>query len=210
MRGQSLPLRDDPRARLRGWAVSLSVHLLLLVALLGVRQRSPQLAAFRLPGTRTGLQLLTYYAPGSRPTNPGDRTAKAAIKPHSAPLSSRPTPVPPAAAMAETPHADTGSGSAAESSQGDGDINIALQKFFPHPAPDLSSLPRGAKGDVILDALIDRQGRIARLTLLQGLGAPIDDQVIAVVREWVYTPATRNGSPVPSEQELHFHYERRG
>jgi protein TonB len=43
---------------------------------------------------------------------------------------------------------------------------------------------------------------------MKGLGQPIDDVVIATVKQWSFAPATRNGVPIPSEQELHFHYER--
>jgi len=60
------------------------------------------------------------------------------------------------------------------------------------------------------DYAIDEHGKIAELTLLQGLGPTIDDEVIQTVDQWIYTPATKNGVPVPSIQELHFHYERRG
>src|ERR1039458_3712309 len=80
--------------------------------------------------------------------------------------------------------------------------------YFPHPTPDLSGLPHGTEGDVVLDAVIDEHGKIAHLTLLKGLGAPIDQAVIATVQQWCYTPAKKEGIPVPSEQELHFHYQR--
>jgi protein TonB len=28
------------------------------------------------------------------------------------------------------------------------------------------------------------------------------------VKQWLFTPATKGGVPVASEQEFHFHYER--
>ena len=46
--------------------------------------------------------------------------------------------------------------------------------------------------------------------MLQGLDPAIDDAVIETVNQWVYVPAMKNGVPVASVQELHFHYERRG
>jgi protein TonB len=90
---------------------------------------------------------------------------------------------------------------------GDGDISIALVQFHPNPKPDLSTLPLGTAGDVILDAIIDDHGKIARLTIARGLGSPIDDTVLATVGQWTFTPATRNGVPTASEQEILFHYE---
>ena len=61
---------------------------------------------------------------------------------------------------------------------------------------------------MILDAVIDDHGKITQLTLVKGLGSPVDETVIATVQQWTYTPAMKNGVPVASEQELHFHYER--
>lgn len=91
---------------------------------------------------------------------------------------------------------------------GTGDINIALLSVFPTPKPDLSQLPRGAKGDVVLDVVIDENGKIAKLTMERGVGHGVDESVIATVRNWEFHPATRNGKPVASEQELLFHFER--
>jgi protein TonB len=91
---------------------------------------------------------------------------------------------------------------------GEGDVNIALLAVFPTPHPDLSQLPHGTRGDVVLDVEIDETGRICQLKLARGLGHGVDESVIATVQQWSFHPATRNGKPVASEQELLFHYER--
>jgi protein TonB len=69
-------------------------------------------------------------------------------------------------------------------------------------------LPSGTKGDVILDVVIDETGKISDLKLVKGIAQPIDETVIATVRQWTFNPASRDGQPVASEQELHFHYEK--
>jgi protein TonB len=102
-------------------------------------------------------------------------------------------------------HPDSATGADA---LGSGNIDIALVSFFPTPKPDLSTLPHGTKGDVILDVVIDATGKISDLKMTSGLGHGIDETVIATVQQWTFRPATRNGQPVASEQELHFHYER--
>jgi protein TonB len=93
-------------------------------------------------------------------------------------------------------------------SLGSGNINIALASYFPTPKPDLSTLPRGTKGDVVLDVVIDTTGKIAGIKMTSGLGHGIDETIIATVQQWTFRPATRDGQPVASEQELHFHYEK--
>jgi protein TonB len=187
--------------------VSVAVHLLILLAVAGVFHRSPRIAPYKFPGTAQGVQLLTYYAAGSRKAATSELVAKAPEKAKlAAPVHVGASQAKPA--EVQLSRAETGSSNAAQSGLGDGDISIAVMKYFPHPAPDLSALPHGTKGDIILNAVIDEHGKISELTLLKGFGPPVDDEVIAVVRQWTYNPAIKNGSPVPSEQELHFHYER--
>jgi len=162
---------------------------------------------YRLPGTAQGVSILTYFSPGSLQVV----TSKAPIK---SPEKTKPAPAihPDLRAsrpiQSEAAQSQAGIGMSAQSGLGEGDITIALQSYFPYPTPDLSALPRGTKGDVILDAVIDENGKISALTLLKGLGSPVDELVIATVQQWRYTPAMRKGVPVVSEQELHFHYER--
>ena len=63
-------------------------------------------------------------------------------------------------------------------------------------------MPAGTAGDVILDAVIDERGHILQLTVVKGLTPAMNQQVIATVQQWTYTPAMRGGTPVASGQEL--------
>jgi len=209
---QTLNSPADVKAKLtlagsRSTVVSTAVHAVVLVLALGVLHRS-HIAPFKLPGTSQGLTMLTYYAAGSPPHAVSDIPEKTPVKQkveksHAALTAPVPKPKPPAA-----PAAEEGTGNATNNGIGEGDIKIAQQTYFPYPKPSLSSLPHGTSSDVILDAVIDEHGKIADLKLMHGLGQPIDDVVIATVKQWSFAPATRNGVPIPSEQELHFHYER--
>ena len=151
--------------------------------------------------------MLAYYAPGSPAEARSDVSTRKTVVGKSIVIAnaavSAPEPV-----TKQSPSAETGSGSASLSGIGEGEIRIALEKYFPYPKPDLSTLPHGTRGDVILDAVVDQDGKISDLRVVQGLGPAIDDVVIATVRQWSYIPATKDGVPVPSKQELHFHYER--
>jgi protein TonB len=59
---------------------------------------------------------------------------------------------------------------------------------------------------VIVEITIDAQGIVVAERLLQGLGHGVDERVIAVLRDWRYHPATRNGVPIPSKYDVHFHF----
>jgi periplasmic protein TonB len=69
-----------------------------------------------------------------------------------------------------------------------------------------SELPGGIQGDVIVEITIDTQGAVVEERLLQGLGHGVDDRVIAVLRDWRFHPATRNGVAIPSKHDVHFHF----
>jgi protein TonB len=92
---------------------------------------------------------------------------------------------------------------------GDADVTVALATFFPTPKPDLNALlPHGTKGDVVIDVVIDEDGKVAETRVDQSLGQALDEAVVAVIETWTFEPAMKAGKPVASEQQLLFHYER--
>jgi protein TonB len=204
----TLPDGSASRFRWNAMTGSLLIHALVLVAIVAVLRAPGKLALYRLPGTRNGVQSLTYYTLGSMQASQSDiRVTSAQPKPASITHSAIAAP---RSEAASSPNTERGAGGLGQSGLGDGDVTIALEKYFPYPTPSLSALPPGFAGDVILTAVIDEHGKVAQLTLLHGVGSPIDDQVMQTVEQWTYVPAMKNGVPVASVQELHFHYERRG
>lgn len=193
----------------RSTVLSITAHAVVVgLLVLMTRVRGPVLAPKHMPGTSQGTVLTFKYQLLGTP--PGTTTAKAREQ-AKGPAMPRPAKSDTEKAKQLT-HATTNTdpGNAADGSQGDGNISIALVQFHPRPQPDLSTLAPGTSGDVVLEALIDAQGKITNLSITKGLGPEVDQQVVATVRTWTFTPATRNGSPIASEQELLFHYERRG
>jgi periplasmic protein TonB len=179
----------------------------LAVFLLLTRLHGPVLAPEHMPGTAQGtVQISTFQLLGAPP---GAKSAKPREQKQGP---ARPQPVKTTVEKAKQlsqPAVAAVDGNAGEGSLGDGDMSIALVQFHPRPEPDLSTLPPGTSGDIVLDALIDAQGRIAHLSVSRSLGPSVDEQVIATVQQWTFTPAMRNGTPIASEQEILFHYERK-
>ena len=91
---------------------------------------------------------------------------------------------------------------------GEADVSLATANFYPDPKPDLSLIPHGTRGDVVIDIVIDEEGRVVDAKVDQGLAQGLDEAVIAVVETWTFYPATKAGKPVASEQQLLFHFER--
>ena len=190
--------------------LSVGVHA-AVVGLLAVmlHVRGVVVAPEHMPGTAQGTVLMFNYQTLGAP--PGSTTAKARVQTKGPAL-----PRPAKSLTDKAKQLIAGGDEAGRRGmrrmepRGDGNISIALVQFHPRPAPDLSTLTPGTSGDVVLDALIDAQGHVSKLSVTKSLGPNVDSQVIATVQTWTFTPATRNGTPIASEQELLFHYERRG
>ncbi len=191
----------------RWLSASIALHLLVLGILLYTHV--PVLKATQLPGDRNGHYLALSYVPGQT-ASPASATSSPQATKHlpdrlpAPPKLSLPSPSTtsaPSATIATTTTTGT-------DALGDGDIKIASVLVHPHPDPDLSRLPSGTSGDVVVDVVIDSDGHIAKFTMSRGLGHGIDETVLATIQHWTFQPATRNGIPVASEQELLFHYER--
>ena len=55
-------------------------------------------------------------------------------------------------------------------------------------------------GKLVLLVLIDEMGRVTAATVKESVHPRYDRIVAQATRDWRYTPATRNGIPIPSEQ----------
>jgi periplasmic protein TonB len=86
------------------------------------------------------------------------------------------------------------------------EVKPALPVAFQDLKIPRSELPSGLQGDVIVEITIDAQGAVVQERLLQGLGHGVDERVIAVLRDWRFHPATRNGIAIPSKHDVHFHF----
>jgi periplasmic protein TonB len=201
--------------------LSVGVHVAVAVALLFALRAHP-VRVFSLPGTDRGTRVELTYLPGRAPapeSHPQPQAKPKAVSGQSpAILASRSSaihlpPLPrltvtetPASPSVATPPSAAPDSTSGSDSWGSGSIQIALTTYSPSPAPDLSALPHGVQGDVVVDVTIDSTGKVSDLAVLHSLGYGIETSVIGTLKTWVFRPATRDGTPVPSVQELHFHF----
>jgi len=185
-------------------AASLLIHIGVMVAIgLLVRHISMVKIAMLSPQTRA-VQHLVLSLPGSVEAGSPKAAVKSIVKRRSD-HGAQTLPAPPHFGR-PSPTRQTGEGISGHSAWGKGEITIAYNKYFPYPTPDLSTMRAGTEGDVILTALIDEKGTVSQLTLLTGINPAINLSVIQTVRQWTFTPATKDGLPISSRQEIHFHF----
>ena len=65
--------------------------------------------------------------------------------------------------------------------------------FHPPAAYTVEAAKRGIQGNVVVEAYFDVAGKITVLKVVNGLGYGLDENALAAVKQWRFTPATRNG-----------------
>lgn len=85
------------------------------------------------------------------------------------------------------------------------DVRPAIEQSLVDPQFRVD-VPSGVDGDVIVEVTIDEHGGVIATKLLKGVGFGIDEKILATVRSyWHYTPATKDGVPIPSKQDARWH-----
>ena len=76
------------------------------------------------------------------------------------------------------------------------------------PDPVFGSDAASLQGDVIVEVTIDEQGNIVQKIVLQSVNAAVDARVLAALEKWHFVPASKNGTPIPSKQDVYYHFPR--
>jgi TonB family protein len=73
--------------------------------------------------------------------------------------------------------------------------------------PEVSPWELRGEGDVIVEITIDEAGNIIDKKVLHSMDPAIDEKVLAALESWHFHPATRDGIPIPSKQDVHYHFK---
>jgi len=112
-----------------------------------------------------------------------------------------------ALAHREGPAAGSDYGSLSVGSFYGSEVRPALPVVSPDPAID-PEISRATQGDIVVEITIDEAGNIVEKRVLQSLGPAIDQTVMATLERWHFMAATRNGVPIPSKQDVYYHFPR--
>lgn len=86
------------------------------------------------------------------------------------------------------------------------DVRPALPLIYPNPDVYPWQVPNGVAGTVIVEVTIDVHGTVIATKIIQRLGHGIDEKVEAAVRNWRFRPATVDGQPIASQQDVLYRY----
>jgi periplasmic protein TonB len=143
------------------------------------------------------------------------------VQPEVVPEASPPDPAPPVAStgavdadappgtgspdgVAGAPPGGTGSGPGSGVPDGTGDTPIHIDARITPPVAIHRVQPRyteqarvrRVQGVVVVEAIIDRAGRVTDVRILKGLPAGLDEASMAAVRQWRFRPAVLADRPV--------------
>ena len=77
-----------------------------------------------------------------------------------------------------------------------GDFTPPSRFVSPLPSYPQSAWATGAQGTVTLEVVVDRDGRVTQVEVLEGLPHGISEAAVDAVRRWRFRPATRDGEAV--------------
>jgi TonB family protein len=55
---------------------------------------------------------------------------------------------------------------------------------------------RSVEGEVVLEIVVRSDGTVGNVRVMRGLGAGLDQRAVEAVRQWRFSPARRQGTPV--------------
>jgi len=222
-----LGLKDHTvsRKRLSPFAASAALHVLLLAALLyrpGAQILSPSslMAGEYRGGSVTRLYWVSAAAQRAdyHPRPSKDRSRIALRRPPKITLpvpSEAPVQNEEAEANAEPaanslPPPGSPFGMSEDGSLTGQEIRPALPVATSDPAVTSDDLRGGLQGNEVVEITIDAMGNIVKKVVVQSLGPAVDAKVLAALENWRFRPATRNGVPIPSKQDVYYHFPPRG
>lgn len=204
------PTPTPPQRRL-GWLASAAVHAAVVACVLYRPAAIFVSPRFAVHGNGGSAQVVYLTAPSNLAANPkSDELTAPLTAPSAGPLqitrlarkASHGRNLHPAHAAAA---GGSTYGSMLEGAVG-AEVRPALPQVFPDPDVDRASLPPSVRGDVIVEITIDERGNVVEERLLTGVDNVVDQKVIAALKNWHFLPATSDGVPIASKQDVHFHF----
>jgi len=111
------------------------------------------------------------------------------------------------ATSAPAPSAGSPYGSLSEGAKTGDEIRPALPAITSEPHVDPDDLRGIAEGNVVVEIVIDESGAIVHKSVVRSMGPAIDAKVLAALENWHFRPATRDGVPIPSRQDVVYHFK---
>ncbi len=199
--------------------MSVGAHLALLAVIMFHQPRvidvSPNWLAW---GNAQHSYKITYLPPGNLDSSADEAKLLLPTRPVASPSHAKPRPQARKPEKPEEHQLDAKADEANENAKAGSPLGTVLDgpisghevrvayPVYPEPQVDRAGLPRDLQGDVVIEVTIDSQGNVVETKIVQAIGHGIDEKIEATLRQRHYQPATLDGTPVASRQDVHFHF----
>jgi len=112
-------------------------------------------------------------------------------------------------AAAPSPTAGSPYGSLSDGASVGEEIRPALPAVTVEPRVSPEDLVGILEGNVVIEITINESGAIVSKAVVHSMGPAIDGKVLAALESWRFRPATRDGVPIPSKQDVVYHFKPR-
>ncbi len=112
-------------------------------------------------------------------------------------------------ASAPSPTAGSAYGSLSDGASAGEEVRPALPSVTSEPRINAEDLLGIAEGNVVIEITIDESGAIVSKAVVKSMGPALDAKVLAALESWRFHPATRDGVPIPSKQDVVYHFKPR-
>ena len=111
------------------------------------------------------------------------------------------------AATNPAPSAGSPYGSLSDGVETGHEIRPALPAVTSEPLVTADDLHGISEGNVVVEITIDEAGHVVDKVVVRSLGPAVDVKVLAALDSWSFRPATRDGVPIPSKQDVVYHFK---
>ncbi|HTQ86826.1 MAG TPA: TonB family protein [Candidatus Solibacter sp.] len=203
-----MQITEKSRRRIvRFLALSAALHLLVTATVLMIQHRRRATQVVEQPAAKV-YPAMVMIAGGAKtewtPKAPGRKKHPVEVKQATSDLAMNREPAPAAGAPVDAPHSSA-AGNGADQQNAD----PAFPVFSPRPPVADRSLLPSENQEVVVDVKVSAAGDVLEATLVKGIGNALDQLVLDTVKTWRFHPATVNGSPVATEAELIFPFDRK-
>jgi TonB family protein len=84
---------------------------------------------------------------------------------------------------------------------------VAVKEVRPRYPP--TSLKSGPQGNVVVDIVVDVNGKVTSTKVVRSLSPELDAEAVKAAKQWEFTPGTKAGVPVEVETSLEFTFTTR-
>lgn len=199
-------MTEKLRRRIVRFLMLSAVLHLLVTAILLVVPRERKVRIVQQPPTRFYPAMISFAGGAKAPRTDapaGRKKHPEEAKPQTSDLAMNRDPAPAAGRPVNAPDS-TAAGNGADQQN----AAPAFPVFSPRPAVADRRLLPDSNEQVIVDVKVSAAGDVLEATLVKGLGNALDALVLETVKTWRFHPATVNGTPVATEAELIFPFNR--